>query len=203
MPTVLVAFAVVFVAELGDKTQIVALTLGARYPKMVALTGIAIAYAATQGLAALVGGALGAALPTQAIGVAAGLLFLGFGAWTLYGGDDTEDEGVELAGRGTLIGIIGGMMLAELGDKSMLAGAALAADGAPFAVWIGATLGETTAGALALLRRRRPREPDLRPEPAAGVRRPLPPLRRRPPGRRPRPEGGRLSSGGCGASPWP
>jgi putative Ca2+/H+ antiporter (TMEM165/GDT1 family) len=150
VPTVLVAFAVVFVAELGDKTQIVALTLGARYPKMVALTGIAIAYAVTQGVAALLGGALGAALPTEAIGVAAGLLFLGFGGWTLYGGDDTEDEGEELAGRGTLIGIIGGMMLAELGDKSMLAGAALAADQPPLAVWIGATLGETAAGALAV-----------------------------------------------------
>lgn len=150
MPPVLVAFAVVFVAELGDKTQIVALTLGAKYPKAVALTGIAVAYAVTQGVAALVGGALGAALPTEAIGVAAGLLFLGFGSWTLHGGDDTEDEGEALAGRGTLVGIIGGMMLAELGDKSMLAGAALAADGSPFAVWIGATLGETTAGALAV-----------------------------------------------------
>src|SRR5690606_14780287 len=63
----LVAFVVVFVAEVGDKTQLVALGLAARYPLGVVLTGITLAYAITQGLAALLGGALGAALPTTAI----------------------------------------------------------------------------------------------------------------------------------------
>src|SRR5690606_13515297 len=77
----LVAFAVVFVAELGDKTQLVAMGLAARYPVRLVLAGVVSAYAITQGIAALVGGVLGAALPTRAIGVVSGLIFLGFGVW--------------------------------------------------------------------------------------------------------------------------
>ncbi len=144
----LVAFAVVFVAELGDKTQIVALSLATRYPLPVVLVGITIAYATTQGIAALVGAALGAALPTDAISVGAGLLFLAFAVWTLLDRDDGEPEP---AGRGTLLGVIGAMVVAEVGDKSMLAGATLAADRGALPVWIGATLGETAAGMLAVL----------------------------------------------------
>jgi Ca2+/H+ antiporter, TMEM165/GDT1 family len=148
MDTVLVAFAVVFVAELGDKTQLVALSLATRYRLPIVLAGMAIAYATTQGIAALVGAALGAALPTDAISVGAGILFLAFAVWTLL---DDEDEDADTAGRGSLLGVIGTMVVAELGDKSMLAGATLAADRSPFPVWIGATLGETAAGAIAVV----------------------------------------------------
>jgi Ca2+/H+ antiporter, TMEM165/GDT1 family len=143
MDTVLVAFAVVFVAELGDKTQLVALSLATRYRLPIVLAGMAIAYAATQGIAALVG-----AVPTDAISVGAGILFLAFAVWTLL---DDEDEDADTAGRGSLLGVIGTMVVAELGDKSMLAGATLAADRSPFPVWIGATLGETAAGAIAVV----------------------------------------------------
>jgi Ca2+/H+ antiporter, TMEM165/GDT1 family len=148
--SVLVAFVLVFVAELGDKTQIVAFGLGTRYPRPVVLVGITIAYATTQAIAVVVGAALGAALPTRTVTVAAGVLFLGFALWTLRDRDN-DGEAAAVAGRGTLLGVIGAMVLAELGDKSMLAGAALAADRGALPVWIGATLGETTAGALAVL----------------------------------------------------
>ena len=165
MDAALVAFAVVFVAELGDKTQLVALGLAARYPLGVVLTGITLAYAITQGFAALLGGALGAALPTTAIGIGAALLFFGFAAWTVYeavgGGDDEEDEAAEeveavakRAGRGAVgvvLAIVGAMVLAEIGDKSMLATATIAADRGALGAWIGATLGITASGALAVL----------------------------------------------------
>ncbi|MBK5221744.1 MAG: TMEM165/GDT1 family protein [Acidimicrobiia bacterium] len=169
MDAALLAFAVVFVAELGDKTQLVALGLAARYRLSVVLTGVGLAYVVTQGLAALLGGALGAALPTTAIGMGAALLFFAFAAWTIYdalGSDDgeagdAESEAVEeveavaaKAGRtavGIVAGIVGAMVLAELGDKSMLATATVAADRGALGAWVGATLGISAAGGLAVL----------------------------------------------------
>lgn len=170
MDAALVAFVVVFVAELGDKTQLVALGLAARYPLAVVLVGIGIAYTLTQGLAALAGGALGAALPTTALGVGASIIFLGFAAWTLRdvlassGGDDDDEEVEEelsavdraaaRAGRGsvgTILAIVGVMVLAEIGDKSMIATATIAAERGAFGAWIGASLGIFASGCLAVL----------------------------------------------------
>lgn len=149
MDTVLVAFAVVFVAELGDKTQLVALSLATRYRRALVLGGILLAFALTQAVGTAIGGALGSALPTTAIQWISGLLFCGFAAWTLL---DREDEAVPMSSdRGSLWGVLGAMIVAEVGDKSFLAGATLAADRPPVAVWLGATLGETGASALAVL----------------------------------------------------
>lgn len=167
MDAVLLAFAVVFVAELGDKTQLVALGLAARYPLGAVLAGIALAYAITQGLAALLGGVLGVALPTTALGIGAGLLFLVFAGWSLWtalrGGDPEEleevDEEIEAvvartgrtrAPMAIIGGIVGAMVVAELGDKSMLATATVAADRGALGAWIGATLGITASGCLAV-----------------------------------------------------
>lgn len=153
-PTVdafLVAFAVVFVAELGDKTQLVAMSLAARYHTLTVLAGITIAYAITNGVSVLVGGLLGAALPTTAISIAAALVFFGFAIWTLRSDDDEADEDQpQPRGRSVLLAIVGSMVLAELGDKTMLATATLAARDAPLLTWAGATAGITASGALAV-----------------------------------------------------
>jgi Ca2+/H+ antiporter, TMEM165/GDT1 family len=90
------AMGLVFVAELGDKTQLVALGFGARHRIGPVLVGMAIAYAVANLLAVVVGGLLGAALPTRAIGLVGGVLFLGFAAWTLRGDDDGSAD--EVAG---------------------------------------------------------------------------------------------------------
>lgn len=167
------AFAVVFVAELGDKTQLVAMGLAARYPLRLVLVGVVSAYAITQGIAALVGGVLGAALPTRAIGIVSSLIFLGFGVWTLR--DRTDDEelrdeveeelaeeiaeiesragaaGARRRSLGIVLGIVGAMVVAELGDKSAIATATIAADRGALGAWIGATLGISASGAIAVV----------------------------------------------------
>lgn len=173
MDAALVAFGVVFVAELGDKTQLVAMGLAARYPLRLVLAGVVSAYAITQGIAALVGGVLGAALPTRAIGVVSGLIFLGFGIWTLRDRTDedqlrheVEDElaeeiaeieqragaaGATRRSLGIVLGIVGAMVVAELGDKSAIATATIAADRGALGAWIGATLGISASGAIAVV----------------------------------------------------
>jgi putative Ca2+/H+ antiporter (TMEM165/GDT1 family) len=170
--SLLAALGIVFLAELGDKTQLVALGFGARYRLAPVLTGVVVAYMATNLLSVIVGGLLGAALPTRAIGLVGGLLFIAFGIWTLRSGDDDEDDpeappeveagetppGPGAASAGTLAtdrsvvaSVAAAMFLAELGDKTMLATATLAAQGSPVLVWIGATTGIILAGVLGVL----------------------------------------------------
>lgn len=150
MGVVLTAVAVVFVAELGDKTQLVALGLAARHRTAPVLAGVALAYGASQALSVLIGGLLGAALPTRPIGIAAGVGFLAFAAWTLLRGDE-EVRTVEVSGRSVLWSVAGAMFVAELGDKTMLATATLAARDDPLLTWVGGTLGICLAGSLAVV----------------------------------------------------
>jgi putative Ca2+/H+ antiporter (TMEM165/GDT1 family) len=152
------ALGLVFVAELGDKTQLVALGFGARHRLAPVLVGVAAAYAACNLLSVALGGLLGTALPTRGIGLASGVLFLGFAAWTLWRGDEDDDpEGdTEGAGAGdTALSIVASvalaMFVAEMGDKTMLATATLAAQGHPVLVWIGATAGIIASGTLGVL----------------------------------------------------
>ena len=148
MDAAAVAFVVVFLAELGDKTQLVALSLATRYRVSLVLGGIFVAFAVTQGFAALVGGALGATLPETAIAVGAAVVFFGFAVWTWRGADEDEEADVDLRGAGglrALAGVIVTMTVAELGDKTMLATTTLAADGSPLWTWLGGTFGATAS----------------------------------------------------------
>ena len=149
MGVLLVTAAVVFVAELGDKTQLLAMSLATRYRPLPVLAGIAIAEGATNLLAVAVGGALGAALPESALRIGGGLLF-GVFAWRAAREDDDEEETVAVRARAVVRSVAAAMFVAELGDKTMLTTATLAAQGSPVLVWIGATLGIVACGAVAV-----------------------------------------------------
>jgi putative Ca2+/H+ antiporter (TMEM165/GDT1 family) len=153
--SLLAALGLVFVAELGDKTQLVALGFGARHRLSPVLIGVAIAYAATNLLSVLVGGLLGVALPVRAIGLVGGVLFLGFAWWTLRKGDADDPDGgggsVTVDHRSIVLSVASAMFVAELGDKTMLATATLAAQGDPVQTWVGATVGIILSGLLGVL----------------------------------------------------
>ena len=152
MESLLAALGLVFIAELGDKNQLVALGFGARHRLAPVLTGVALAYMATNLLSVIVGGLLGATLPTRAIGLGGGVMFLGFAAWTLWkGGDEDDDEGLSTGSGSIVMSVAAAMFIAELGDKTMLATATLAAQGNPVLVWIGATIGIILSGTLGVL----------------------------------------------------
>ena len=103
MESLLATLGIVFVAELGDKTKLVALGFGARYRLAPVLTGVVLAYTATNLLSVVVGGLLGATLPTRAIGLGGVVLFLGFAAWTLWKDDADEDDESAAAGQGSIV----------------------------------------------------------------------------------------------------
>lgn len=145
------AFVVVFLAELGDKTQLVALTLAGRHPALKVLASLAGAIAVLQTLSVTAGALISRAVPDRAIAVGAGLLFLGFAVWTWRSVDEHEDEDVPGARNVGLYSVAVAFFLAELGDKTMLTTAGLAADRGAVPVWLGSFGAMLAATALAVL----------------------------------------------------
>lgn len=149
-----VAFVTVFLAELGDKSQLLALSLSARLRRSVLLAAVLTASALTIGLSVLLGDLAGQVIPTGALRVGAGLLFLVFAVLTLWAGEeDGKDEGasVEARPRHQFLAAVLALSAAELGDKTMFATFALAATTSAGGVWLGGTLGMAAAGAAAVL----------------------------------------------------
>ncbi|MEV0109056.1 TMEM165/GDT1 family protein [Nocardia sp. NPDC050799] len=153
--TVGLAIGIVFLAELGDKSQLMALTFALRYRWWVVLGGIATATAAVHVISVAIGHFLGAALPTTAIAAVASITFLAVGLWTLrelVGGADDDEEPApsRFATTAPFFVVLSAFLLAELGDRTMFATAALATDNNWAAVWLGSTIGMVAADALAI-----------------------------------------------------
>jgi putative Ca2+/H+ antiporter (TMEM165/GDT1 family) len=150
----LLSTAVIFVAELGDKSQLMAMTFAARYRARDVLIGITVAtlivHLASVWIGVLVGAAFG---DSQGwINIVAGAAFLFFAGWTLRG-DELTDEEAEKARRASGLAILAvgtAFFLAELGDKTMLATITLATTEGWFGTWIGSTLRMVLADALAI-----------------------------------------------------
>jgi len=147
------SFAVIFVAEMGDKSQLMALTFAARYKAVPVLIGITVATALVHAVSVLIGVVLGAAIPTRAITILAGLAFLGFAAWTLRGDelDDEEASKASRTNRSAIVAVSVAFLLAELGDKTMLATITLASTEGWFGTWLGSTAGMVAADGLAIV----------------------------------------------------
>jgi Ca2+/H+ antiporter, TMEM165/GDT1 family len=143
---------VIFVAELGDKSQLMAMAFATRYKPLPILIGITIATAAVHAVSVLVGSLLGARLPTTAITLVAGIAFLGFAVWTYRGDELDEDEAarVDRDNRSAVVAASVAFFLAELGDKTMLATITLASTQGAFGTWLGSTIGMVAADALAI-----------------------------------------------------
>lgn len=118
------SLALVALAELGDKTQLAAITLSIRRSAISVFSGAILAFALVDGLSVLLGGALAALLPMSWISFASGVVFIYFGIRTLV----REEEGkVEVKDRGLpLLTSFSFVALMELGDKTQFAVVALA-----------------------------------------------------------------------------
>ena len=154
MDAFLISTAVIFVAELGDKSQLMALTFATRFKIIPVLVGITVATAIVHAISVIVGAALGAAIPTRPITIAAAIAFAGFGLWTLRGDELTTDDKARAAAmpaRHAVMAVGTVFFLAELGDKTMLATITLATKEGLFGTWLGSTVGMVAADALAIL----------------------------------------------------
>ena len=150
MSALVVAAALVFVAEVGDKSQLLVLSLATRYRPLPVLVGFAIAEGTANLLSVAVGGALGATLPEAPLRIVGGLLF-GLFAWRAWReDDDDDDDALEVRSGHVVRSVAATMFVAELGDKTMLTTATLAAQQNPVLTWIGGTLGIVACGAIAV-----------------------------------------------------
>lgn len=148
----LISFGVIFVAELGDKSQLMALAFATRFRTWPVLVAITLATAIVHLFSVALGGFVGSALPTTAINVISGVAFLGFAAWTLRGDKltDEDEESTHISSRHIIMAVGSVFLMAELGDKTMLATVTLATHDNLVGTWAGSTLGMVIADALAI-----------------------------------------------------
>ncbi|HEY3164062.1 MAG TPA: TMEM165/GDT1 family protein [Candidatus Limnocylindrales bacterium] len=153
MEAFLLSFGVIFLAELGDKSQLMALAFATRFPAMQVLIAISIATLIVHLGSVLLGATVAIALPTNLIAIVAGVAFLVFAAWTLRGDElgqrDAARAHVENAGS-VIVTVGTAFFLAELGDKTMLATVTLATNHGALGTWLGSTAGMVAADALAI-----------------------------------------------------
>ena len=88
----LLSFGVIFVAELGDKSQLMALAFATRYKTVPVLIAITLATGIVHLFSVALGGVIGTALPTKLISIVGAIAFVGFGIWTLRGDELTEKD---------------------------------------------------------------------------------------------------------------
>jgi putative Ca2+/H+ antiporter (TMEM165/GDT1 family) len=143
MNVFLTSTGVIALAEMGDKTQLLALLLAARFRKPTPIIlGILVATLLNHGIAGFVGAWVGAWLTPQVLRWSVGLLFLAMAVWTMIP-DRIEEEETRVATR---LGVFGATLvaffLAEMGDKTQIATLAMAAHyPSPVLVVAGTTLG--------------------------------------------------------------
>jgi len=143
MESLLVSTGVVALAEIGDKTQLLAFILAARFKKPVPIiAGILLATIVNHGLAGALGAWITASIRPDILRWVLGLSFIGMAIWTLIP-DKIEEEETQIAKR---FGVFGATLitffLAEMGDKTQIATVAMAAHySLPLMVVIGTTLG--------------------------------------------------------------
>ena len=140
----------IFIAELGDKSQLLALSLATCYNTKVVLWGIFFSTLAVHVFSSAIGSFMGGLLPTDWIMFIAGISFIAYGFWTLRG-DALDDE--DASCKRTIHPfwlVFTTFFMAELGDKTMLGTVSLATTNPFLPVWIGSTLGMVISDALAI-----------------------------------------------------
>ena len=143
MESLIVSTGVVALAEIGDKTQLLAFILAARFKKpLPIIAGILAATLINHGLAGALGAWITSVISPEVMRWTLGLSFMGMAVWTLIP-DKIEEEETQVAQR---LGVFGAtfitFFLAEMGDKTQIATIALAAHyAAPLMVVVGTTLG--------------------------------------------------------------
>ncbi len=143
MEALFISTGIVALAEIGDKTQLLAFLLAARFKKpLPIIAGILCATVVNHGLAGALGAWITASLSPEILRWVLGASFIGMAVWTLIPDKIEDDEG-DIAGRWGVFGAtLITFFLAEMGDKTQIATVAMAAHFPdPVLVVIGTTLG--------------------------------------------------------------
>lgn len=145
------SFVLIVFAEMGDKTQFVAMTFATKYNPYKVLLAIFLATIANFAITVVIGQLLTTVVPIDVISLAASLSFIGFGLWTLKPERPREEK--QKPSRFGVMGTVGvAFFIAEFGDKTQLATLSLAAQYRnALSVLIGATLGMLVSDGIGIL----------------------------------------------------
>ena len=134
------ALSLIFIAEMGDKTQIIAMTFATQFLVGEVLAGVALGVLANHGIAILLGSLLGSMIPLDNIQLLAGVLFIFFGFSALKVGDQGQE--VSTKKINPVFAVAMAFFIGELGDKTQLTALALSAEADyPIVVLMGTTAG--------------------------------------------------------------
>ena len=153
MSAFLLSTALIFVAELGDKSQLVALWFATRFRWWIVLAGVTAATLVVHLGSVAIGRAFDELLPETAVLTVVGLSFFFFAAWSIRGDrlDDTDRDGRAMPLLGAFGVVTASFFAAELGDKTQLATVSLAGTTTDaVGIWLGSTAGMVLADALAI-----------------------------------------------------
>lgn len=143
-----------FIAEMGDKTQLMLIALTSKYKLRDILFGTAAAILVLNGIAVLAGGLVSEVVPDWLIKTIAALAFLYFAASTVAGDDDEEEEEGKSKIKFAPLAVFCTFFVAELGDKTQLTAITFGANegmSSALIVWIGCSLGLFAADILGML----------------------------------------------------
>ncbi len=145
------SFLLIVLAEMGDKTQFLAMSFATRYNAFKVLFAIFLATIANFSITVAIGQLLTTVVPIDIISLAASLSFIGFGLWTLR-----DEKSKSEAKKASRFGVVGTVFVAffigEFGDKTQLTTISLAAEYQnAVSVLIGATLGMLAADGIGIV----------------------------------------------------
>ncbi len=146
------SFMLIVAAEIGDKSQLVCMSLAARHKATPVLLGATAAFAFLNSLAVIFGATISSWLPGYIISASVAVLFATFGLHSLFNHDDEEDqENTVKKSHHIFFTTFLLITVAEFGDKTQLAVVALSSTYSPTAVWIGATLALAMSSLLGII----------------------------------------------------
>lgn len=145
------ALFLVVVAEMGDKTQLLAVAMASKYKAKQVLMGVLVATIFNHAIAVAVGSYLSSIIPMDTVKIVASIAFLIFGLWTIRG-DKIDGEGEKKNKFGPIATVAIAFFLAEMGDKTQLMTIAISADGQnPIFILMGTTVGMLIADGIGIL----------------------------------------------------
>lgn len=151
--TAATSFMLIFAAEIGDKSQLVCMTLASKYRPAPVLLGAGAAFMVLNMLAVAFGLALSKWLPPYVVAGTVALLFglFGWQAVTAKASGNGDDLAKTKSSGNIFLTTFVMITLAEFGDKTQLAVAALSSSGQPYAIWSGATLALILTSAIGIV----------------------------------------------------
>ncbi|MDR1195273.1 MAG: TMEM165/GDT1 family protein [Endomicrobium sp.] len=151
MESLIASFFLIFIAEMGDKTQLMAMTFTARFKASQVILAISAATIFNNLIAVTAGSLLSGAFSLSVIKIAAYALFILFGFWTLYGNDDGKTGAEKKVFINPFFTVAIFFCISEFGDKTQIAAMTLAMNyGTPFIVLAGASAGMICANLIGI-----------------------------------------------------